>query len=155
MSGQDGESQAAPTVKSVDDARAEASDVSSRILDVAAIQGQVSEPGPGVGICEDDPEKERLYTMDHPWSVSGLPRRTLEEAMDRLRAELPREGWEILEDGELDNANRTPRILFENTRIEYAAHVTIEGGDDDPRLHVSLVSACFSTPEGESPRNEY
>jgi len=154
MNGQSEEPGKPPTVKSVEDARTEASEVSSSILDATGIRGQVTEPGPGVSSC-DDSERDRLYLMRHPWSIYGVPRETLDEGMDRLRRELPKQGWEILEDGEADNPNRTPIILFENRDLEYAAHVSIEGGQDEPLLHVSLVSACFRTPVGESARNQY
>jgi hypothetical protein len=156
--GQNGESDKPSepsTVKSVDDARSQSRGIASRILDTTGIRGNVTDPGPGVSACSEDPEMERLYLMRHPWSIYGLPRETLDEGMNRLRRELPKQGWRILEDGELDNPDRSPRILFQNTDLEYAANVTIEGGQGDPLLHFSMVSGCFSTPEGESPRDEY
>ncbi|MEO3754283.1 hypothetical protein [Streptomyces sp. B6B3] len=143
------------TVQSVDEARAEDADIAASIREAAGIGGSVDDPGVGVSMCEDDPEMNRLYLMRHPWSIHGVSRDRLEEGMDRLRETLPSRGWEIIQDGEVDNANRTPRILFENRELEYAAHVTVEGRGEGFQLHVSMVSACFSTPEGESPRNEY
>lgn len=99
---------------------------------------------------------ERLYTMHHPWSVSGVSRDVLREGMERLREQLPQEGWEIIEEGEANNANRSPFILFENREVEYAAYISLMGKrDEDSLLHVTVVSACFSTPEGESPKGSY
>lgn len=145
-----------PTVKTVQDARADTRDVSSRLFDIISVQGEASEPGPGVTTCEADPDMERLYKMHHPWSISGVSRDVLREGMERLREQLPQEGWEIIEDGEANNANRSPVILFENRDVEYAAHVTLMGKtDEDSLLYVFLVSACFSTPEGESPKGSY
>ncbi|MFC9064754.1 hypothetical protein [Streptomyces harbinensis] len=145
-----------PAVKSVEDARAEARDISSQLFDIASVRGETSEPGPGVTTCEADPDMERLYTMHHPWSISGVSRDVLREGMERLREQLPQEGWEIIEEGEANNANRSPVILFENRDVEYAAHVMLRGKtDDDSMLHVTVVSACFSTPEGESPKGSY
>ena len=144
------------TVKSTDEARAEARTLSSEILDVIAVQSDVSEGGPGISTCEDDPERERLYTVRHPWAIYGASRAQLESGMDRLRQQLPDSGWEILEDGEQNNANRSPRILMENTDLEYALNIVLAGGpQDDPQLEVTLVSGCFSTPEGQSPRGEF
>lgn len=145
-----------PTVKSVDQARADTRDVSSRLFDIISVQGDASEPGPGVTECEADPDMERLYKINHPWSISGVPRETLREGMERLKEQLPAQGWEILEEGEANSANRSPVILFENRDVEYAAHVTLMGKtDEDSLLHVFIVSACFSTPEGESPSGQY
>lgn len=153
---QQGEPANSPTVWSVDEARAEARTLSSTILDLTGVQGRVSEPGPRVSTCEEDPDKERLYKIRHSWSISDASGDSLAAGMDRLRTELPRDGWEIIEDGELNNEERTPRVLFENGDVEYAANVQLEGRDSDaPLLVVTLVSACFSTPEGESPRGEF
>ncbi|TDC21666.1 hypothetical protein E1265_17435 [Streptomyces sp. 8K308] len=145
------------TVKPVDDARAEARRLSSDMLDFTGIQAQVSEPGPGVSVCAEDPERERLYKIRHAWSVYGVPSADLEQGMDRLRGALLEHGWVIVEEGELNNAARTPRILFENTSLAYAVNVELVAGTEDyePMLTVDLVSACFSTPEGESPRGEF
>ncbi|MEV8113990.1 hypothetical protein AB0O69_03755 [Streptomyces xiamenensis] len=145
-----------PSVKSVAGARSDAEEVSSRLFDIISVQGEASEPGPGVTECEADPEMERLYKINHPWSITGASRETLREGMDRLREQLPAEGWEVIEEGEANNANSSPVILFENRDVEFAAHVMLRGKtDEDSLLHVSLVSACFSTPEGESPSGSY
>ncbi|MGK5531450.1 hypothetical protein [Streptomyces sp. URMC 129] len=145
-----------PTVKSVDDARVEAGELSSRLLDMTGIQGQVSEPGPGVSVCEADPDMERLYLMRHPWSISEVPVETLEEGMANLRQGLLDEGWELVVEEEVNDAYNSPRLLFENKSVEYAVDITLAGrGGDRPRLDVWTVSACFSTPEGESPAGEY
>ena len=143
------------TVKSVDHARAQSSEIVSEILDATAIKGSAIDTGPGVSACPDDPERESFYLVRHPWSIYDVPRETLDEGMDRLRRVLPQQGWEIIEDGELDNPNRTPRILFENKDLEYAAHVTIEGGREDALLHVSMVSTCYRAPEGEDLNTEF
>ncbi|MFD5321700.1 hypothetical protein [Streptomyces sp. NPDC127098] len=144
------------TVKSVEDARQETRELSSMLLDLTEIQGQVSEPGPGIDLCEEDPDRERLYTVYHAWSVRGVSAETLETGMAQLRDELINRGWEVVEDGELNNADRTPRVLLENPDIEYAVNVELPGRTrGEPRLSVNLASACFSTPEGESPRGEF
>lgn len=150
-----GESERQYSEKTVDAARAEAKDISSNVLDIVAVQGEVSEPGPGVDVCAEAPDSDRMFKIYHAWSLSGVPRHLLEEGMDRARNSLPGEGWEIAEDGEKNNANRSPRILFENREVEYAINMTLVGSGDDSLLSVSLVSACFSTPEGESPKGSY
>lgn len=147
-----------PAIKSADEGRQEAAEISSAILD-AGIRGEVTEPGPGVSDCPGNDRatgNDRLFLMRHPWSIYGLPTAKLEEGLDNLRRELPRQGWEIIEDRRADSPDRQPVVLFENRTLEYAAHVSLIGPDsDDPRLHVSLVSACFSTPGHESAKNEH
>ena len=147
-----------PAIKSADEGRQEAAEISSAILDAAGIRGEVTEPGPGVSDCPGNDRatgNDRLFLMRHPWSIYGLPTAKLEEGLD-YRRRAARQGWEIIEDGAADSPNRQPTILFENRTLEYAAHVSIEGRNtDDPRLHVSLVSACFSTPGHESAKNEH
>jgi hypothetical protein len=154
VSGQSEEPAEPPRVMSVDAARAEIRGISTGIREATGISGQVDDNGPGVSTCADDPERNRLFLMRHPWAIYGVPRETLEEGMDGLRRELPEQGWEIVEDRVLDTPDRTPEMLIETRDGEYGAIVNIEGGGDDPRLVVSLSSVCFSTPEGESPRRE-
>ncbi|WP_181727457.1 hypothetical protein [Streptomyces sp. PT12] len=144
------------TIRSVHDARQMTRDISSGLLDTIAVQGRTSEPGPGVSLCEEDPERERLYKMKHTWSLSQVSRADLEQGMDRLRQELPRQGWELVGDGVVNNANQSPYVTFDNTDIEYSVNVRLATTpDDDPMLVVTVVSACFSTPEGESPRGQH
>ncbi|MFF2377143.1 hypothetical protein ACFVUW_22435 [Streptomyces xiamenensis] len=143
------------TVKSIEDARVETREISSRVLDIVAVRGDVSEPGPGVDVCGDDPDSDVLYKMYHSWSVSGVARDVLEEGMGRARRDLPEEGWNIVEDGEKNNANRSPRILFEHDEVQYAINMTLFGSADDPLLSVSLVSGCFRTPEGETVKGQF
>ncbi|WP_147437721.1 hypothetical protein [Streptomyces radicis] len=142
------------TIRSVDDARQQTRNLSSALLDTIAVQGRTSEPGPRVGLCEEDPERERLFKMGHTWSLSRASLADLEQGMDRLRQELPRQGWELVGDGIENNANRSPYLTFDNTDIEYSVNVSL-ASDPEPMLVVTVVSACFSTPEGESPRGQY
>jgi hypothetical protein len=146
-----------PTVKSVDNARSQARDLASELLRMADIQGEVSDPGPGVSSCHTDPDMENnLYIIRAGWSIYDRPVRTLEEGMSNLRSELTQQGWEITEDGEVNNAARSQHILFENHEVEYAVDIELyPGGDGQPQLSATMVSACFRTPEGESPRNQY
>jgi hypothetical protein len=155
VSGQSEEPEEPPRVTSVDAARAETREISANIMEATGINGQIDDSGPGVSTCEEDPERNRLFLMRHPWAIYGVPRETLEEGMDGLRRELPEQGWEIVEDRVLDTPDRTPEMLIETRDGEYGAIVNIGGGGDDPRLVVSLSSVCFSTPEGESPRREH
>ncbi|MGW7296033.1 hypothetical protein ACWGIB_27060 [Streptomyces xiamenensis] len=156
--GEGGDDGAAAVVeKPVETAREETRALSERLLELAAPAdgAAVTDPGPGVDVCEQDPERERLFTMYHAWGLHRLPRQELEMAMDRLRQGLPAQGWTVVEDGVLTNANRSPRLLLENAALHFAADITLAGRGDTSQLQVTLQSACFSTPEGESPRGEF
>ncbi|MFD7508057.1 hypothetical protein ACFV5N_01730 [Streptomyces sp. NPDC059853] len=143
--------------KPVGTARQEIRALSDQLLELAAPAdgATVTDPGPGVDACAEDPDRERLFTMYHAWGVHRLPRADLEQAMDRLRQRLPAEGWLLTEDGVLNNANRSPRLLLEHPGLHTAADITLAGKGDDSQLRVTLQTACFSTPEGESPAGEY
>ncbi|MFG2733684.1 hypothetical protein ACGFX7_02575 [Streptomyces harbinensis] len=143
--------------KPVEMAREELRALSDQLLELAAPAdgATVTDPGPGVDVCADDPDRERLFTLYHAWGVHRLPRADLERAMDRLRQHLPAEGWLVTEDGVLNNANRSPRLLLEHPGLHTAADITLAGRGDDSQLRVTLQTACFSTPEGESPAGEY
>ncbi|MGW8849325.1 hypothetical protein ACWGNE_16230 [Streptomyces xiamenensis] len=149
---------AAPVAeKPVETARQETRALSERLLELAAPAdgATVTDPGPGVDMCEEDPERERLFTMYHAWGLHRLPRQELEQAMDRLRQGLPAQGWTIVEDGVLTNANRSPHLLLENAALHFAADITLAGQGDTSQLQITLQSACFSTPQGQSPRGEF
>ncbi len=143
--------------KPVEMAREELRALSDQLLELAAPAdgATVTDPGPGVDVCAEDPDRERLFTLYHAWGVHRLPRADLERAMDRLRQHLPAEGWLVTEDGVLNNANRSPRLLLEHPGLHTAADITLAGRGDDSQLRVTLQTACFSTPEGESPAGEY
>ncbi|WP_030726366.1 hypothetical protein [Streptomyces sp. NRRL F-2890] len=153
----DGHGTAPVAEKPVETARQETRALSERLLELAAPAdgATVTDPGPGVDMCEEDPERERLFTMYHAWGLHRLPSQELEQAMDRLRQGLPAQGWTVVEDGVLANANRSPHLLLENAALHFAADITLAGRGDSSQLQITLQSACFSTPEGESPRGEF
>jgi hypothetical protein len=81
-----------PAIKSADEGRQEAAEISSAILDAAGIRGEVTEPGPGVSDCPGNDRatgNDRLFLMRHPWSIYGLPTAKLEEGLDNLRRAAP------------------------------------------------------------------
>ncbi|MCK1814158.1 hypothetical protein MTQ13_07680 [Streptomyces sp. XM4011] len=155
--GDDGDGTGPVAEKPVEMAREELRALSDQLLELAAPAdgATVTDPGPGVDVCAEDPDRERLFTLYHAWGVHRLPRADLERAMDRLRQHLPAEGWLVTEDGVLNNANRSPRLLLEHPGLHTAADITLAGRGDDSQLRVTLQTACFSTPEGESPAGEY
>ncbi|PJE94462.1 hypothetical protein CUT44_30035 [Streptomyces carminius] len=144
-----------PHVISVQDARSQAENISSRILDMMRIEARVTEPGPGDSICSVDPNKERMYIVRHPWAVYDVPNSTLEAAMENLRSGLPEDGWSIVKDGRANSEDRQPVIHAENDELQYTLMISWAQDRGKPQISVTLASACIKTPEGESSQGEF
>jgi hypothetical protein len=126
--------------------------LSSGVLDMMAVQGKVTEPGPGRTPCarDDGQEADGLFRVRHPWSLYGLDRATLETAMENLREALPGHGWKVERVGEDASRNRNPELLAVHPRTRSQLEVTLLKGADghEPLLEVSLYSRCFADPDG-------
>ncbi|MFJ1645526.1 hypothetical protein [Streptomyces sp. NPDC088258] len=138
--------------RAVDDVMSATEKTSSRILDLIAVKGKVSEPGPGVTTCEDA-EPGQLFSVYHPWSVTGSSDDELAKAMRRLKSELPGEGWEIVEYGPNSSRDRTLELTADHAEKKLGLNVEFwkqnEGEDGKPKLIVNVVSACYRAPDGE------
>lgn len=146
-----------PAVLGVQEARDRASELSSRILDLMGVKGKVTEPGSGVSVCPADPEKKRLYRIRHPWALYGASDASLGEGMENLRKGLSEDGWKIISDETAESRDQDPVIRAEHEEMKYALDVVWERktAEHEPQISVTLLSACFKTPEGESPQGEY
>ncbi|WP_146252327.1 hypothetical protein [Streptomyces carminius] len=146
-----------PTVVGVQEARDRTGELSSQVLDAIGVKGKITEPGPGVSVCPADPKKEKLYRVRHPWALYGIPDSSLEKGMANLREKLPKNGWKIIADREAESEDRDPVIHAEHEEMRYALDVVWERetAEHDPQISVTLLSACFETPEGESPQGEF
>ncbi|WP_329068570.1 hypothetical protein [Streptomyces sp. NBC_01429] len=138
--------------RAVDDVKSAAEKTSSRILDIIAVKGAVSEPGPGVTTCEGaDPG--RLFTVYHPWSITGSSDEELGKAMRRLKSELPGEGWEIVQYGPNSSRDKTLELTADHAEKKLGLNVELweqsEGEDGKPKLIVNVISACYQAPDGE------
>ncbi|MGD9482162.1 hypothetical protein WDH52_02705 [Streptomyces sp. TRM70308] len=126
--------------------------VSSDILHIIAVNGEVSEPGPGVGQCEEG-ELGTHFLMRHTWSLTARNSEALAEAMERLKAELPKQGWKILSYGPNDSPARTLTLMADHPEKKYGISIEYwrtRASDDAPMLLVGVVSACYKVPAGES-----
>ncbi|MBW1604448.1 hypothetical protein JJV70_20540 [Streptomyces sp. JJ66] len=126
--------------------------VSSRILDIVALEGKVSEPGPGVGECPGK-DLDTYFIMRHTWSLASEDRKSLAASMEKLKHELPESGWEIKEYGPKNNQNRTLRLLADHPEKKYGINVEFweqRKSDGKPMLLVGVVSACYQVPPGDT-----
>lgn len=145
----------APRTREVEAAREDARSVSSQLLDVMDLDGEVTEPGPGVSPCEGS-DSDTRFTIRHPWSVHGVPVADMEAAMRRLKAGLPERGWKIVSYGPDRSKARNLQLVadYEHGDKHFSANVRLldeRDGDAGQRslINVSLVSACFQVPEGQ------
>ncbi len=120
---------------------------SSRILEILALKGKVTESGAMTSRCSDHELDEEVYRARHPWSIYQVPFADMQKAVDRLRAELPKEGWEIVKDGVDGSAGKSPQIIAESKGAEFAIDVRLykasEVGNAPDLLKVSVESACY------------
>ncbi|GHF37188.1 hypothetical protein GCM10010218_18440 [Streptomyces mashuensis] len=147
-----------PRVQEIDIAKGQAKELSSEIYDALGLQGQVSKSGPGVSPCDQDPEV--LYKVFHPWSVWGVSEQDMERSMQRLKDDLPRRGWKVVEFGPGNTGARYLELTANSTRRQFSVNITFidarrsAPGSPSSRkynpsgIRVHLTSACFRVPEG-------
>ncbi|MGD9482161.1 hypothetical protein WDH52_02700 [Streptomyces sp. TRM70308] len=143
-----------PTIetRAQSEVNAEIKGVSSQVLDLIALQGDVSEPGPGVGKCSEG-DLNTHYVMRHTWSFWGPNKATLEKALERLKRDLPDAGWEVKKYGPRDNPNKTLTLIADQPEMKYGANIEFwkeRKSDGKPMLLVMIVSACYRVPPGET-----
>ncbi|MFC0599712.1 hypothetical protein [Streptomyces palmae] len=142
-------------IRSVRDMSQETQKVSSGILDILSLKkGKVTEPGPGTLPCSGYSGGEEVRRMHHPWSVYDVPVEDLYEAMDRLRSELPKNGWKIIKDEPDRSRAKTPQIVANYTRGNFSADIRLldqrKYRDKESLIMVTVVSDCFRSNESGS-----
>ncbi|MGY0024002.1 hypothetical protein ACVHNB_34175 [Streptomyces sp. YJ-C3] len=141
-----------PETMAIEPAVKKANDISSRLLDIMKVKGKVTEPSADVNLCESiDPDMKKYYSINHPWSIYDLKSGTFEQAMQNLREELPKQGWEITKDGETESIARNPEIVATDKKTHHV--VSIEwakerSGNLKQLINVNLNSRCYRAPEG-------
>lgn len=73
----------------------------------------------------------------------------LDEAMERLKAELPKNGWKISEYGPDTSENRNLSLTADNDAEKTSVHVSQRARNDPPKLSLMLVSGCYEIPAGQ------
>ncbi len=146
-----------PTKLDVDEARQKTREVSSRLLEMIEVKGKVTEPGPRIAPCDDEPDAKDLYVTRHPWSIYDLSEEEVAQGMENLRKGLPEHGWKILRDGKSHSKAQDPEILAENKKEKFAANFTAlrKTASGDTMIKVTVVSACYRAPAGTDLDSEY
>ncbi|MFE5841436.1 hypothetical protein ACFQ7N_07265 [Streptomyces niveus] len=120
---------------------------SSRILEMMALKGKVTDTGAMVSRCSDYDPEEEIYRARQPWSVYDLPVSELEKAIGRLREELPKAGWKIVKDGVDGTAAKSQQIVAESKGKKFAADIRLmdrrKYSDSPSLIMVAVESACY------------
>jgi hypothetical protein len=138
--------EAAVKARDSETVKADVETTSSRILEILDLKGKVTETGAMTSPCSDYDSGE-VYRARHPWSVYQVPFADMQKAMDRLRGELPKEGWKIVKDGMDGSVAKSPQIVAESNGREFAVDVRLHSaskvGNAPDLLEVTVESACY------------
>ncbi|MDQ8707882.1 hypothetical protein RCO28_36250 [Streptomyces sp. LHD-70] len=141
------------TTRKVDSAREDTEKISRQILDLSTLDGKVTEPGPSVAPCSGK-DSDKFYVIEHAWSVYDVPVPELEQAMDRLKSELPKHGWEITKDGSDSSKAKSREILANIPSKKISASMRLldrRGRSKNPSMiSVHLNSTCLQVPDGDT-----
>ncbi|MFJ9582117.1 hypothetical protein ACIRQF_37740 [Streptomyces sp. NPDC101191] len=121
--------------------------VSSELFDLIGLKGKATEPGPGVLECAGkDPEK--FFTTFHSWTFTPASGR-LDGVMERLKEELPKHGWKVVDFGPDTSKNKNLRITADNDAKKHSVKITHWAKENPPQLNMMVVSGCYQVPDGE------
>ncbi|MFC5202331.1 hypothetical protein ACGFWD_09365 [Streptomyces sp. NPDC048448] len=130
----------------------DASDVmeklSSGIYDLIGVKGKASDSHPGVMDCPGKDAKT-YFRIFHPWSFYPASAGDLDLAMKRLKVELPRHGWKIVEYGPDTSKNKNINLTADNSGKKAGVSIVQMSKNDPPKLSLTVVSGCYKVPDGE------
>lgn len=136
----------------VDKVKEDTQKASSEILDLIALKGKVTEPGPYDTPCSGYADGG-VYRAVHPWSVYDVPVDDMKKAMERLRSDLPAKGWKIVKDGPDDSPSKAPQIVANRQggkfSVDIRLHDRSERSGKPSLLEVTVASACFKTKQSD------
>ncbi|MET9433416.1 hypothetical protein [Streptomyces sp. NPDC006551] len=137
-----------------DEVNTEIKKVSSELYDLIGVKGTASKTGAGVQSCAGK-DREKFYTMFHPWSLVAQTDDELAQAMERLKEELPKHGWKIVKYGQDSSASKNLELTADNDERKFGVHISFwrknSGGDKNPpSLVVNVISGCYQVPEGQT-----
>lgn len=122
--------------------------VSSGIYDLIGVKGKTSNSRPGVMDCSGKDTKT-YFRIFHPWSFYPTSSSDLDTAMERLKTELPKQGWEIVEYGPDTSKNKNINLTADNDKKKVSVKIIKMAKEDPPMLSLDLVSGCYKVPDGE------
>ncbi|MFF4489777.1 hypothetical protein ACFY0F_25315 [Streptomyces sp. NPDC001544] len=144
----------------VDKAREKAKSASSAIYEMIGLRkGKATEPGPSITPCDEDPD--HLYKTFHPWSVYGVSEDDLKAGFQRLREELPKRGWKIVEYGPNKSKAKSLSLTADWDKERFSVHAVLmvstptNPHEKEPLIMVNVVSGCWRAPKGTDLNTQY
>ncbi|WP_416960135.1 hypothetical protein [Streptomyces sp. Agncl-13] len=122
--------------------------VSSGIYDLIGVKGKTSDSRPGVMDCSGKDTKT-YFRIFHPWSFTPASASDIDEAMERLKTELPKHGWKIVEYGPDTSKNKNIKMTADNDKKKVGVNIVKRSKYDPPILDLTVVSGCYKVPDGE------
>ncbi|WMX46708.1 hypothetical protein RGF97_20350 [Streptomyces roseicoloratus] len=123
--------------------------ISSELYDLIGVKGEASDTRPGVSECAGkDPAK--YFTVFHPWTFTPTSPDQLKGVMERLREELPKHGWKVVEYGPDTSKNENLTITADNDGKKYGVKIAYFAKDARPNLNLFLTSGCYQVPDGQT-----
>ncbi|MFI7294076.1 hypothetical protein [Streptomyces sp. NPDC050121] len=122
--------------------------VSSGIYDLIGVKGKASDSRPTVLDCSGKDTKT-YFRILHPWSFVPVSVSDLDVAMKRLKEQLPKNGWEIVNYGPDTSKNKNMNLTADNDKKKVSVKVVAMAKDDPPMLSLDLISGCYKVPDGQ------
>lgn len=122
--------------------------ISSGVYNLIGVKGKASDSRPGVMECAGKDTKTH-FRIFHPWSFYPASVSDLDRAMERLRKELPKHGWKIVEYGPDNSRNKNIEMTADNEKKKVGANIVKRSKNDPPKLSFTLVSGCYKVADGE------
>ncbi|MGV9312342.1 hypothetical protein ACWDR0_09095 [Streptomyces sp. NPDC003691] len=127
----------------------ETKQVSSGLLDLIKVKGDASETGVRITECGDGKDPETYFQTLHPWSFYPATPAELAGVMERLRAELPANGWKVVGYERDSSRNRNLSLTADNDGLKFGVTIVHMAENDRPKLAVRVLSGCYRVPDGE------
>ncbi|PVE07124.1 hypothetical protein [Streptomyces scopuliridis] len=135
-------------ISTSEEAADKAKQISSEIYDLIGIKGKASNTGAGVTECGGkDPEK--YFQIFHPWTFTPAAADQLDGVMERLKEELPKHGWKVVDYGPDTSKNKNLSLTADNDAKKYSVKIAHFSKDNPPNLNLMVVSGCYQVPDGE------
>lgn len=122
--------------------------VSSGLYDLIGVKGKASDGRSGVTECQGrDPDT--YFQVFHPWSFYPASPGQLDEAMERLKSELPRHGWKVVRYEPDTSQEKNLNLTADHMEKKYSVSIVQLKKNDPPKLSLTVVSGCYKTPDGK------
>ncbi|MFI6410555.1 hypothetical protein [Streptomyces sp. NPDC050585] len=122
--------------------------LSSEIYDAIGINGKASDSRPGVMECGDR-DREKYFRIFHKWSFYPVSPSELAGVMERLREQMPRQGWKVVEYREDTSKNRNLNLTADNDAKKASVNIVHRAKSNPPKLSLMVVTGCYQIPDGK------